>query len=58
MLRKGMDKCLVCYLAPMAALASTAPPLHVQHLEKALRLESFLNHVEGFLNDPSLAGIR
>lgn len=38
--------------------ASPAPPLHVQHLEKALRLEPFLGFVEGIFSDPFLSNLR
>ncbi|XP_048586303.1 chromatin-remodeling ATPase INO80 isoform X2 [Nematostella vectensis] len=42
----------------MASLISSpAPPLHVQHLEKALRLDPFFRHVEGVFSDPFLASL-
>ena len=35
-----------------------AAPLHVQHLEKALRLDPFLGYLQGVFTDPYLANIR
>ncbi|XP_022779370.1 DNA helicase INO80-like [Stylophora pistillata] len=37
--------------------SSLAPPLHVQHLEKALRLDPFLSYLEGVFRDPYLSTI-
>lgn len=37
---------------------SLAAPLHVQHLQKALRLDPFLGYLEGVFTDPYSTNIR
>jgi len=39
-------------------ISSPAPPLHVQHLEKALRLEPFFGFVEGVFSDQFIGSLR